>query len=203
MRPKTNIFGMGVKAGVIGFVAVVVALQFLQPDYDPIHQHISELAIGRYGSVMFFAFSSFAISVFSAQQGLGSTRSPQALRLMLSVAAACLFGAGIFKLNDAAVIHVALIALAFVLLVLAMYFLPQLVAGFNSRRSRITSWGLAAGTAVSVASGGSLPDGIAQRAAAVCILIWLFWVGCGFLGTVERPNAEQTDRPDKKHSGPL
>lgn len=176
MRSKISIKGVGALAGVIGFAGIVLLLQLLNPTYDPMNQHISELALARYGSLMLVAFLCFGYSVFCIQQGLAIVGANQIIKVILNAAAFCLAGAGIFKLSDAPVAHVALIALAFILLVLTMYLLPQ-VASFGSRSARLASWGLAAGTALSVASGGILPDGVAQRIAAACILGWLFWMG--------------------------
>jgi hypothetical membrane protein len=177
MKSRRNFWGVGVFAGVIGFVGIVTSLHLLQPNYNPKHQHISELAIGAYGAMMLFAFCSFAISIFCAQQCLGPMGAPRVIRLKLLLAAACMFGAGIFKLNDSATLHVTLIALAFMLLVIAMYLLPQMADKFKSRQSRITSWSLAAGTAIFAALGGTMPAGLAQRATALSILLWLLWVG--------------------------
>lgn len=163
--------------GAITFVAIVVGLQIAQPGYDLIHQHMSELASGRAGGMMVVAFAGFGASIYSAQIGLENLTAPKIIRGLLYCAAISMVGAGTFKLNEAAVIHVSLIASAFIFLVISMYLLPLYVARFSSRSSRIVSWALAAGTAVSVAFGGRIPEGIAQRIAAVCIIVWLVWIG--------------------------
>lgn len=163
--------------GAITFVATVVGLQLVQPGYDLIHQHMSELASGRAGGLMMVAFAGFGASIYSAQIGLQYLSAPKTIRYLLCCAAISMVGAGIFKLDEAALTHVSLIASAFILLVLSMYLLPLSVARFSSYSSRIVSWGLAVGTAVSVALGGRIPEGIAQRIAAVCIIGWLVWIG--------------------------
>lgn len=175
---KPNIFSGAVTiGGAIIFVIAVISLQVVQPQYDPIHQHMSELAQGRFGAMMFVGFCGFAISIFHAQLGLGVIGAPKTIRAVLACAAAGMAGAGIFKLDKAAEIHISLIALAFILLVISMYLLPLTVSKFSSFSSRIASWALATGTAISVALGGTIPDGIAQRVAAIGIISWLLWVG--------------------------
>ena len=121
-------------AGSVGFLTIVIALHFLQPFYDPVQQHMSELALGPHGSLMLMAFSSFAISVYSIQRGLRILRAPQILRMILASAAICLFGSGMVKLNSVPVLHVVLIALAFLLLVIAMYLLPQTTPLLRAKR---------------------------------------------------------------------
>lgn len=169
--------GLGTIYGAIIFLTTVVTLHLVQPHYDPIHQHLSELAQGDYGSMMLVGFLGFGFSIFFAQNGLRSFSAPKPIRCILGAAAICIAGAGIFKLDKASEIHVSLITLAFMLLVISMYLLPRLVKKFSSTTSRNLSWFMAGGTALSVSLGGTIPEGVAQRAAAICILSWLLWVG--------------------------
>ena len=121
---------------------------------------------------------SFALSVFAAQKGLQQYQTPVILRLFLIVAAGCLLGAGFFRLDTATNVHIALVSIAFVLIVLVMYLLPRNVAAFKTSVHKIISWTLGAGTATFVAlSQKIVPMGIGQRGAALCILIWLVWIG--------------------------
>lgn len=174
---KAKIVGAFTIGGSVTFAAIVVVLQLVQPGYDLFHQHMSELALGRAGSMMMIGFWSFGVSIFSSQIAIGTSNAPKTVRGLLTCAAISMVGAGIFKLDKSAVIHVSFVASAFILLVISMYLLPLTVAKFSSHSSRIASWILAVGTTVSVALGGRIPDGIAQRTAAACILVWLVWVG--------------------------
>ena len=47
---------MAALVGVAMFVIAVVALHLLQPNYEPTHQLMSELALGPYGWAMIVAF---------------------------------------------------------------------------------------------------------------------------------------------------
>lgn len=165
-------------ASVIGFVTIIVSLHLMQPDYDGRHQLMSELALGPYGWAMLPAFSFFALSILGIQQGLRSTGCSAFVRLILVAAAASFLGAGIFPLGQASDLHIALVAFAFVLLVLAMYLLPSQAGGLASPLLHVMSWALAAVTAVSVFAGQSLlPIGIAQRLAAGSVILWLCFLG--------------------------
>jgi hypothetical protein len=165
-------------AGVVGFVAIVVGLNLVQHDYDARYDLMSELALGSHGDAMILAFAFFAVSVMGAQQGLGSVAGSVWLRTILVIAALSLLGAGIFPLGRASDLHIALVAFAFVLLVLAMYLLPSQAPGLTSPLVRGVSWALAAATALSVFAGHSLlPMGIGQRLAAGSVLLWLCFLG--------------------------
>jgi len=170
--------GWTVVIGATGFILIVVFLHIVQPNYDPIQQQMSELALGRFGSIMFLAFLSFASSIFALQIGLRRHQTPMILRIFLTIAACCLLGAGFFRLDTANELHIALVSIAFVLIVLVMYLLPQTVAGFRTSLHKAISWILGAGTAAFVALGQNImPMGIGQRGASLCILIWLLWIG--------------------------
>lgn len=161
-------------AGVTVFVAIVVSLHFLQPGYDPLRQVMSELARGPYGSAMLLAFFSLAVAVFGVQAAIGTFGALRRYRFLLSIAAMLFLMAGIFPLGNATTIHVAFIALAFMLSVLAMYFFPSSAGGASIAAPPAVSWTLAAGVAASVALGHSiLTIGVAQRLAAGCLLLWL------------------------------
>lgn len=176
-RTITIFAGFITLAGVGGFISIVVALHFVQPQYDPAHQFMSELVFGPRGSLMKIAFPCFAASVLAAQWGFGRIGSQHTVRLLLFLAGGCLLGAGIFRLNTEPELHVGMIASAFVMLVLAMYLLPVQVHALRTRSDRIVCWGLAAGTSFCVGLGNTIPSGIAQRAAAACILLWLSYAG--------------------------
>jgi hypothetical protein len=96
----------------------------------------------------------------------------------LLVAAAFFLAAGLFPLGEASSIHIAAIAAAFVLSVLAMYLFPAMAEQAAGWAPRSVSWGLAAGVAASVLLGHTVvPMGIGQRSAAAFLLAWLAVVG--------------------------
>lgn len=154
--------------GIAGFISIVVYLHLIQSDYHPLYQLMSELALGKQGELMLVAFFSFALAVISASLAL----SNKLLKILLYLAALALAGAGIFKLGAYTVLHVALVAIAFVLIVLTMYPTPKL--SNTSKTHTLMSWTLAALTALFVALGETLiPIGLAQRLAALTIFCWL------------------------------
>ena len=164
--------------GVATFVVTVIALHLLQPAYDPANQLMSELALGPYGWAMFAAFGGLAVAVFGIQAAIGVTGAATGYRILLVVAAAFFLAAGVFPLGATSEIHIAAIATAFVLSVLAMYLFPSSAGAAAAAVPRTVSWALAAGVAVSVALGHSiLPMGIGQRLAAACLLAWLAILG--------------------------
>jgi hypothetical protein len=164
-------------AGVVGFVSIVTFLHFIQAGYDPVHQFMSELALGRHGFLMLWAFLSFALSVAGAIKILAAYKAHIGIKLLLGIASLSLAGAGIFTLGAATTLHITLIALAFFMLVLSMYLIPRLITAFQTPLTMAFCWGLGAGTALFVGLGqGPLPTGLAQRLAAACLLLWLSWL---------------------------
>lgn len=57
-------------AGVAYFVVMIVALHFLRPDLNPIHQPTSRYAVGPYGFLMTTAFFSLSMAKFALVIGL-------------------------------------------------------------------------------------------------------------------------------------
>lgn len=169
---------MAALVGVAMFVIAVVALHLLQPNYEPTHQLMSELALGPYGWAMIVTFGSLAFAVFGVQSAIGCFGAARGLRLLLVAAAIFFLAAGVFPLGDASEIHIAAIATAFVLSVLAMYLFPSGAGRASFAAPRAVSWSMAVAVAVSVALGHSiLPMGIGQRLAASCLLLWLAILG--------------------------
>lgn len=164
--------------GVAVFLVTVLTLHFLQPAYDPMHQLMSELALGPFGWAMVAAFSGLALAVFGIQAAIGVFGGSRSLRILLNAAAVFFFAAGVFPLGAATEIHIAAIATAFVLSVLAMYLFPSGAGRAANAAPRALSWSLAAGVAVSVILGHSvLPMGVGQRLAGLCLLVWLAALG--------------------------
>lgn len=160
------------------FIVIVTILQTIQSEYNPMVQQMSELALGEFGVLMFFAFLSLSVSVFALSLGLRNHQAPAMIRALLIAASIGILGGGVFRLDIAPNTHIALVSIAFVLLVLVMYFLPQKLPCFNSVMSKAVSWTSAAGTALFIALGQNiLPLGVSQRGAALFILFWLIWTG--------------------------
>jgi hypothetical membrane protein len=172
-----NSGGWAALVGVAVFAVVVIALHVLQREYDPATQLMSELALGRFGGAMLAAFAGLAMAMFAVQLSIGRLGAGKILRALMAAAAAFFLVAGLFPLGETATIHIAAIALAFVLSVLAMYLFPATAGAASRLAPRKVSWTLAAGMAASVALGRLAPMGLAQRAAAICLLAWLVIVG--------------------------
>ena len=159
------------------FSSIILYLQKIQTNYNPTHQLMSELALGRQGQLMLVAFTMLAIAVAGAAGIVIIFKASKLIVILLGSVSASLIGAGIFKLGTATILHVVLVGLAFVLLGIAMYLIPRYVTAFNNIQSRLISWGLAVSMALAIAlSNNILPIGIGQRLAVACILFWLCWL---------------------------
>ena len=192
--------GAAVLVGVTSFVATVALLHFLQPAYEPTHQLMSELALGPFGWAMIIAFTGLALAVFGVQAAIAASGASLWLRLLLAASAVSFLTAGIFPLGETSEIHIAAIATAFVLSVLAMYLFPSSASHAAAAAPRPISWSLAAGVAASVLLGQSvLPMGIGQRLAALCLISWLAILGWRFAHG--RYAAQQQDAADAKARG--
>ncbi len=163
--------------GVLGFTGIVIGLHILLDNYNPVHQLMSELALGEYGAFMLAAFLSLAVAVFTAQSIIASYKSNPSIRILLILASLSFAGAGVFKLGAYTDLHVGLIAIAFVSTVLSMYLTPRLVPAFQHRIPTAMCWVNGIGIAAFVVSSDTLlPGGVAQRMATGCILVWLIWL---------------------------
>lgn len=192
--------GAAVLVGVTTFVAIVVILHFVQPAYEPSHQLMSELALGPYGWAMVIAFAGLALAVFGVQAAIAIPGASRLLRLLLAASALSFLAAGIFPLGATSEIHIAAIATAFVLSVLAMYLFPSSASHAAAAAPRSISWSLAVGVAAGVLLGHSvLPMGIGQRLAALCLIVWLAVLGWRFANG--RYAAQQPDATDGKARG--
>jgi hypothetical protein len=162
-------------SGAAGFSGIAGYLHVIQAGYSPVHQLMSELASGRQGSLMLFAFLSLATSIAGAVRILSKLKAPVGTLLLLSFAGFSMAAAGIFTLSTAPTLHVVLIASSFILLCLVMYLVPRHI--FALQKHKGICWGLCFGIAFSTALGGNiLPIGIAQRLASGCLLVWLCWL---------------------------
>jgi hypothetical protein len=163
--------------GVILFIAVVLFLQRSQPQYNPFFQFISELVFGRFGDLLWLAFVGLSTAASATAVNLLACKSSVFLPLLLAIAGACFFAAGIITLATSIQIHVSLVAAGFVSCALGMYLLPRCVAAFSGIGAYLVSWG--SGLAMCVATGlgnDTIPPGVAQRISAVALLFWLSFV---------------------------
>ncbi len=65
--------------GIVYFVAAVVVLHFLRPEYNPINHAVSNYAAGAYGYLMTAAFYALAVSVLALVAGLFYSAAPTSL----------------------------------------------------------------------------------------------------------------------------
>lgn len=169
---------MGALLSIIGaalFLMVVIPLHFMQLDYNPRFQLLSELALGEYGWMMLFAFIGLAFSAMGA--GIITYHRAKFPSVIWGFAALCFLGAGIFPLGKSDFLHITLIASAFVLSVLGM--------SIFARQSGKFSYLLGVGMTFSIFLGNSILDmGIAQRLAALCLLSWFVVIGYQGMQTV-------------------
>ena len=165
-------------AGAIAFVLVVGILYLLQPSYDFVHQLICDLALGAYGWAMLPAFALLAASALSVAVATAQVQRSPWPPVALAVATLGFLGAGVVPLRRASEWHIALIAIAFVAVLSAMYLLPSFAPAQFGGKAKVVSWSLAGGTALSVFPGHSvLAIGIGQRLAAPCVVAWLCFAG--------------------------
>ncbi len=160
------------------FLAIVIALHLLQPGYDPRTQFMSELALGRFGGLLVGAFGGLAAALAAIAMGFHLHAFPLFLSLLLGGGALCFLLAGIITLALSSQVHIALVAIAFVLCGLAMYLLPRCnLAIFSDWRAYVLSWGSGLLMCGATGLGGNvLPEGIAQRLSAMALLFWLSFV---------------------------
>lgn len=178
--------------GVSLFVLTVATLHFVQPGYEPAHQLMSELALGPFGWAMIIAFAGLTLAVFGVQAAISVAGASNWLKLMLAASALSFLAAGIFPLGATSEVHIAAIATAFVLSVLAMYLFPSTAGDAGAAAPRSISWSLAAGVAASVALGHSfLPMGVGRRLAALCLIAWLIVPGWRFASGRYAPSRMQ------------
>ena len=174
-------------AGAAAFVLVVATLHGLQPSYDPASQLMSELALGPHGWAMLPAFAGLAVSAAGICVALAGRRASKLLTGLLWAASALFLLSGLFPLGETSTIHIAAIASAFIVSVLAIYLFPSLGADAAPIASRPFSWSCAAGIAMSVGLGHSvLPMGIGQRMAAGFLLLWFVMVAWRLLRRAPR-----------------
>jgi len=163
--------------GSSGFIGIVAYLHIVQGDYDPVHQLMSELALGEQGNLMLAAFTLLALAASGAIGILATFNNNKLIFVLLSAASASLLGAGVFTLVSATTLHITLVGLAFVLLGLVMYLVPRYISAFQNVEGKLVSWDLGLSMAVAVSLGHNfIPIGVGQRLAAACLLMWLCWL---------------------------
>ncbi len=177
-RETEHLSGLLAIGGVAAFLSIVVALHVLQPEYDPRHQLVSELARGRFGWAMLPAFAALGGGVAAISSGLRACRASFLVRGALLVSTFSFVFAGLFPLGRADLLHITFVALGFVGVALAMVLAPLHTELLDSASGRRLSWSCAAAMVTSVGVAANwLPDAIAQRLAATWLLAWLVAVG--------------------------
>lgn len=160
-------------AGVAGFLLIVLYLHSVQKGYDPVHQLMSELALGSSGGLMLAAFSSLALSFLALAAGTAIKKS-WLLCGNLVFASLCFLGAGFFPLGATSELHILLVAAAFIAVGVSMYVLPYYADISHRRLCRQYSWGLLSMFALAAGVGSSVVSmGISQRFAAIAMLLWV------------------------------
>jgi hypothetical protein len=188
--------GTATLTGVAFFLVTVITLHAVQPGYDPQTQLMSELALGPYGGFMLLAFTGLSLSALGVLLALPS--GAVLLKGILAAASASFLAAGLLPLGDTSEIHIAAIATAFVLSVLAMYLFPTAGGVAAEAAPRRVSWPLAAGVALSVFLGHSaLPIGTGQRLAALCLLAWFSIVAYGLIARIVKARVKENLAKDE------
>jgi len=173
-RGKLFAGALSAAIGAAGFSAIVLALHALRSDYDPTNQLISELANGPNGWAMLPAFSLLGASTWGLALSVGLVGRRRLLQLLLVVSGAGFVCAGVFTVGMFPLAHVLSIAVAFVLMVLAMYEFPRAVGWTRDVVPRCISWSLAGGLCGGIALGQTLLSlAVGQRIAALCLVAWL------------------------------
>ena len=178
--------------GVFLFLCVVIPLHLVQTNYNPRYQLMSELALGTRGEWMLLAFIGLSCAAFGTQCLLWQQQTSIFLRLIFGSVALCFLGSGIFPLGESDVIHIILIAMAFIGSVLGILLFPTQAGKTAALMPPQISLLLAIGITLSVFLGHTVLDiGIAQRLAASCLLLWFV-----ILGWKNLKNATKKDRKD-------
>jgi hypothetical protein len=177
MQQQRTRFAAIAAAGVALFFGVVLALSLAQPGYDSQNQLMSELALGQHGQFLVIAFLALAAATGAVSLSLFSFGAPVAVGLLPAIAATSFVGAGLVSLGASIEIHVFFVAAAFILCGLSMCLLPIKVGIFSGWRYRAVCWGSFAAMLSSTALNGVwLSAGVAQRLAALALLVWLVLV---------------------------
>jgi hypothetical protein len=79
-------------AAIVAYQVLLLVTIFIRPDLDPVHQPVSEYAIGRHGWVMTLAFLTAAVSYASLLVALRPVVHGRAGRAGLGVLGACALG---------------------------------------------------------------------------------------------------------------
>ncbi|MDR1350675.1 MAG: DUF998 domain-containing protein [Zoogloeaceae bacterium] len=170
----------GTLACLLVFVLIILLLHGIREDYDGHSQLISELALGKGGFMMIFAFLALAGACICLSSALSrafhKNRSLLLNRmqaLSFGFAAAGFLGAGAITLQEDAPTHIACVLLAFTTLLLAMFIVLRAAPCRALRRGALM--------AILVVIVALLPIGLqageAQRLIASGILGWMAYVG--------------------------
>ena len=94
---STRALATSALAGVVTFTAIVVTLHVVQHGrYHPLSEAVSELALGRDGSLMFVAFSALATGTLCAAAMLGRMTDSKVAPLLLAIAGGLSYVSAVF-----------------------------------------------------------------------------------------------------------
>jgi hypothetical protein len=167
------------------FTGIVVYLQEIQEHYDWERQFMSELALGRQGGLMCLAFMFLALAlVFHAGTVKRMRFAPASWSRvpgwLAHGAAAAFIGAGLVNLQDDAALHIACVLLAFILMLLSLFFILRESVCRALRVGAVLSI-LTVACALLLAKLQILEPGQTQRLCALGFLGWLvyaeIWTG--------------------------
>jgi hypothetical membrane protein len=170
----------------VWWTANVILLPLLRNDgYDPVEQAISELALGRFGTLMDVAFFVLGIGGLALASGLyRSVSGASAPSLLLGVAGLLWFLLGIFQTGPdglatgaEAVLHGAIASTSFLLIVVAMFLFVRRFQGDPEWRLFALPtlvWAIAAVAAfLSIPLLGQEAFGVSER---LFVAVWLSWL---------------------------
>jgi hypothetical membrane protein len=193
-------------AGVVFWVASVVALHFLDSDLDVANTYVSDYALGDYGWLMQLAFVVVGIATAAIGWGLrlslASGKRVTASVVLVLVAGIGFVVSGIFKtdptgvddLTTAGTIHLLSAVVLFLSLIISAWMLRGVFKRDESWRSvSPVALGFAVAlTLLFLVSFGTPSDGavgLTQRLFAGVIMIWLFVLGLN-LRRIDAPTAK-------------
>jgi hypothetical protein len=113
---RTEVAAWAATLSAIAFLAILLSLHVIEPEFDPSWRLISEYEVGRYGWLMSLAFFCWGGSVLALQLALRTSlrTTPRRIgRWLLGLIGVAMIGAGVFKttastdpnITTAAVVH--------------------------------------------------------------------------------------------------
>lgn len=194
-------YGAFALVGVAIFAAIVIALHYLQPEYEPGSSFMSEYVLGDVGLLMNVAFLGLAGGIASAALGLKRSLAPgkrvTASVVVLLVAAVGILLSGLFNTDPVVGDSVETITVSGAIHDLSGFlaFITLIVSAFMLRGvfSRDAAWRPFAPTAamfgvtmlvllVVLVAAPMEAVGVAQRPFILAVLLWIGTIGCSMVG---------------------